>query len=142
MCKICGNVSFSVGVTPLDNIWNQIKERLSGTLTSEAYQNWIARTQLEDVKDGLLIVRVPDETAREWIEQEYTPHIWSAVRELRLPVRRLEYSLGWVNGSNGTDGHDHPDHSRPLQRIDGASLGSIEPMFENPASWLNPRLTF
>ncbi|MFZ0591319.1 MAG: chromosomal replication initiator protein DnaA [Bryobacteraceae bacterium] len=126
----------------MDNIWNQIKERLSGTLTSEAYQNWIARTQLEGLKDGLLVVRVPDETAREWIEQEYTPYIWRAVKELRLPVRQVEYSLGVANGNHGGADYDRAEYSRYSQRMDAASLGSSEPMFENPASWLNPRLTF
>ncbi len=124
------------------DIWNQIKERLSGTLTSEAYQNWIARTQLEGIKDGLLVVRVPDETAREWIEQEYTPDIWRVVKELRLPVRQVEYSLGLANRSHGRDGQDHQEYPRYSQRMDGSGLGSMEPMFENPASWLNPRLTF
>lgn len=123
----------------MENVWNQIKERLSGTLTAEAYQNWIARTQLDGLKDGLLVVRVPDETAREWIEQEYTPFIWSVVKELRLPVRQVEYSLGLMNGSRS---RDYPDSPRQSQRIDGPGFGLSEPMFENPASWLNPRLTF
>jgi chromosomal replication initiator protein len=127
------------GIIPLNNLWDQIKERLSATLSSEAYQNWIARTQLEDLKDGLLVVRVPDETARQWIQQEYTPYIRRAVNELRLPVLQVEYSLGLVNGNHGSAGHDHPRHP---QRPDGTGFASTEAMFETPASWLNPRLTF
>jgi len=66
----------------LGNLWDQIKERLSTTLSSDAYQNWIARTELEKHRDGLLVIRVPDETTRMWIQQEYTPQIRRALDEL------------------------------------------------------------
>jgi chromosomal replication initiator protein len=139
--NLWNSLAFRSGVIPLDNVWNQIKQRLSGALTSEAYQNWIARTQLEDLKDGMLVVRVPDETAREWIEQEYTPYIWRVVKELKLPIRQVEYSLG-LNGNVGLKSREYADSPRQMQRLDGTGLGVSEPMFENPASWLNPRLTF
>jgi chromosomal replication initiator protein len=126
----------------LRNLWDQIKERFSNTLSGEAYQNWIARTQLDIQRDGLLVVRVPDETTRQWIQQEYTSHVRRFVSELHLPVEKVEYSLA----SGGE--HNHADQGAPAvgyDRSDGfgnLAGGVSEPMFENPASWLNPRLTF
>lgn len=125
----------------MDNLWEQIKERLAATLSSEAYQNWIARTELEEFREGVLKVRVPDEATRQWIEQEYTPQLRHFVAELRLPVREIEYSLGLAQRA-----HAAGDYGAVSTRYDGASNGShfapSEPMFENSASWLNPRLTF
>jgi chromosomal replication initiator protein len=127
----------------LGNLWDQIKERFLVTLSGEAYQNWIARTQLEQQQDGLLIVRVPDETARQWIQQEYSPQIRQFITDLRLPVERVEYSVGPVVG------YEHPRaYAAPpvpgVAQHDGPYNGfqPSEPMFENSASWLNPRLTF
>jgi chromosomal replication initiation ATPase DnaA len=84
-------------------LWDQIKERFSNTLSREAYQNWIARTHLDVQQDGLLVVRVPDETTRQWIQQEYTSHVRRFVSELHLPVQKVEYSLG--ASGEGTSEH-------------------------------------
>lgn len=122
----------------MSNLWDQIKERFSNTLSREAYQNWIARTHLDIQRDGLLVVSVPDETTRQWIQQEYTSHVRRFVSELHLPVEKVEYSL-----ASGAD-QQPADHSPgPIghESADGFGTG-VEPMFENPASWLNPRLTF
>jgi chromosomal replication initiator protein len=127
----------------LRNLWDQIKERFSNTLSGEAYQNWIARTQLDIQRDGLLVVRVPDETTRQWIQQEYTSHVRRFVSELHLPVEKVEYSLASGGEHNHTDQGGGPavgyDRSDGFGNLAG---GVPEPMFENPASWLNPRLTF
>jgi chromosomal replication initiator protein len=128
-----------LGASDLGNLWDQIKERLSTTLSSDAYQNWIARTELEKHRDGLLVIRVPDETTRIWIQQEYTPQIRRALDELEIPIQRIEYSLGALATAASASGDYQP--SAPFA---GAlsPYASPEPMFENSASWLNPRLTF
>ncbi len=85
--------------------------------------------------DGELTVRVPDTTTEEWIRQEYTAQIRIAIQELKLPVRRVLYEIeslpamaaaAQVGGDVMSNGHLHP----------------VEPVFENTATWLNPRLTF
>jgi chromosomal replication initiator protein len=122
-------------------LWDQIKERFSNTLSREAYQNWIARTHLDVQQDGLLVVRVPDETTRQWIQQEYTSHVRRFVSELHLPVQKVEYSLG----ASGEGTSEHSGGVFAEQTLNGHSAVAAaepEPMFENSASWLNPRLTF
>jgi chromosomal replication initiator protein len=129
------------GAVHLSNLWDQIKERFSNTLSREAYQNWIARTHLDVQQDGLLVVRVPDETTRQWIQQEYTSHVRRFVSELHLPVQKVEYSLG----ASGEGTSEHSGGVFAEQTLNGRSAVAAaepEPMFENSASWLNPRLTF
>jgi chromosomal replication initiator protein len=119
----------------LSNSWDQIKERLSATLSKEAYGNWIAKTYLESERDGLLVIRVPDEMTRQWIQQEYSAQISRLIGELHLSVRRVEYILGSPNSNTAVQ------ESQQAYGV-GNMYASVEPMFENPASWLNPRLTF
>src|SRR6185312_12491410 len=126
----------------LGNLWDQIKGRLAGTLSSEAYQNWITRSEFEDFRDGVLVVRVPDETTRQWIEQEYTPHVLQSIAVLQLPVQRVEYLSGLPQVHNGAHGNGTSGFRHPAATDGPSSFGAPEPMFENPASWLNPRLTF
>jgi chromosomal replication initiator protein len=122
----------------LGNSWDQVKERLSIALSSDAYQNWIARTELESYTDGILVVRVPDDTNRTWIEQEYTGQIRRAVEELEIPVRRVEFVVGALVHAAAAGEHRPSVSFSPA----GPAYSNSEPMFENSASWLNPRLTF
>lgn len=126
----------------MGNLWDQIKGRLAGTLSSEAYQNWITRSEFEDFRDGVLVVRVPDETTRQWIEQQYTPHVLQSIAVLQLPVQRVEYLSGLPQVHNGAHGNGTSGFRHPAATDGPSSFGAPEPMFENPASWLNPRLTF
>ena len=114
----------------MSDAWEEIKGWLAVKLTGGAYKNWISRTALGSFHDGELTVRVPDETTENWIRQEYTPQIRTAIQELNLPVQRLHYEIDSLPAAhapaNATNGH----------------FPSTEPMFEKTATWLNPRLTF
>jgi chromosomal replication initiator protein len=119
----------------LGDAWEQIKSWLAARLSERAYKNWICATTLGSLSDGELKVRVPNESARAWIQQEYTSHIRTAIQELKLPVRRVEYEI---------------EAAPPLAAAARASSGGFSPVahahselvFEKTASWLNPRLTF
>ncbi len=120
----------------MDDVWDQIKGWLAVRLSDGAYKNWISGTALASFREGELTVRVPDQTTEAWIRQEYTSQIRSAIEELSLPVRRVSYEIESLPamaaaapggfGEAMSNGHAH----------------SLEPVFENTASWLNPRLTF
>jgi chromosomal replication initiator protein len=127
----------------LGNLWDQIKERFVKSLSAEAYQNWIARTQLQQQGEGLLLIRVPDETTRQWIQQEYTSQLRQFLSELEIPHFRVEYTLGPAAeqqvlpyAANG-NGYSFAHSDAP-----SGGFAVNEPVFENSASWLNPRLTF
>ncbi len=122
----------------MGDVWEQIKSGLSGKLSSGAYGNWIARTSLHSFENGELTIRVSDETSEEWIKQEYSAQIRTAIEELRLPVKQIRYKIESQAQSafpfaipNGPVAHHSPNPHQPA-----------EPLFENSVSWLNPRLTF
>jgi chromosomal replication initiator protein len=121
----------------LSDAWDDIKTSLAKTLSAGAYQNWISRTSLASLSDGELTVRVPDETTEAWIRQEYTSQIRSVVEDLKLPIRRIRYTVSTVPVQVGASAS---------QRFSPSSVANghshAEPLFESSANWLNPRLTF
>ncbi len=126
--------------------WGEIKKWLAAKLGSGAYENWISQTELASFRDGELTVRVPNETTEAWIRQEYTSHIRSAIQELNLPVRRVQYEIEALSavaaaaGSYAVAGGFYAGASGP--HLAANHRAAAEPLFENTASWLNPRLTF
>ncbi len=124
----------------MGDAWDQIKTWLAAKLSEGAYQNWISRTASGAFHDGELIVRVPDETAEAWIRQEYSPQIRTAIEELKLPVRKIRYTVDFLpamaaSAAAGYGGARFSGHA-------ASPSPGAEPLFEKTANWLNPRLTF
>jgi chromosomal replication initiator protein len=104
------------------NTWEHIKSRISGSLSAEAYQNWLSKTVFLSASAGQLRVGVPDRATKEWIEQEYPAQIAAAIRELKLPLTQVVYEI-------------HSGETKP----DG--LEKSELVFQ-PSVSLNPKFTF
>ncbi len=122
----------------MSDAWEEIKSWLATKIGSGAYENWLSQTALGSLHNGELTVTVPNATTEAWIRQEYTAHIRSAVQELHLPVRRIQYEIEAVSRLAAAAG------SGSSQLTTGVSQHShsAEPIFESTANWLNPRLTF
>src|SRR5579864_1106458 len=103
------------------NLWERIKARLAGKISSEAYQNWVMRTTLESAEGGVLQVAAPDQVTKEWMEQDYAEDIRASIRELNLAV-----TVSFVvRGAVATRGSGH-----------------MEPIFASAAGQVNPKLRF
>jgi len=112
------------------NSWDQIKARLTTKISSRAYEDWVMRTVFEGADGGLLRVSVPDQVTKEWMEQEYAADVLQTIRELRLPIDRVDYT-------------PRSTHAHPANLSDGAHCaGSPDPVFAAPASQLNERYRF
>jgi chromosomal replication initiator protein len=111
------------------NAWDQVKQQLSSSLSSESFDNWVNRTTLDRVEGETLHVRVPDQTTRQWLEAEYGELIHSLVRG--------------INGSHFRIVAYHAPQSAPQSEYPGDHVsgpGAEDPA--SPLSALNPRFTF
>jgi len=107
------------------NSWEEIKARLAVRLSSEGFQNWLARTTWSSAAGSTLHVTVPDEATRVWLQQEYSGEIWTAIRELGMPYSQVIYDLESARAAS-------------LPTVD---IG-LSPVGFSPTATLNPRFTF
>ena len=126
----------------MPDAWEQIKGWLAVRLSGGAFTNWISRTALASLHEGELIVRVPDATTEAWIRQEYTSQIRTAIQDLNLPVRRVLYEIESLPAMAAAAAHVGSTQIASSEVKGNGHVYSVEPVFENTASWLNPRLTF
>ncbi len=77
------------------NPWDKIKQLLGAKISNAAYDNWLTKTSFEREDGGVLWVSVPDEITKEWMQQEYASEVWSAIRELRLPLQQVVYQIAF-----------------------------------------------
>jgi chromosomal replication initiator protein len=106
------------------NAWDQIKNRLSGKISSQAYQNWVMRTAFESLEGATLNVTVPDQLTKDWMEQEYAEDIRSSLRELNLPVTQVIYAVRAAHHAVITDN------------------SSTEPIFASTVGQINAKFRF
>jgi chromosomal replication initiator protein len=109
------------------NAWDQIKELLSTRISNEAFQNWLAKTAFQRIDGQILRVVVPNEVTRQWMEEEYSQEVLSAIRHLSLPLEKVVFEVGFSPNSSA----ENPPHGG-----DGR-----EAMFA-PSTSLNPKFTF
>ena len=73
--------------------WEQIKQRVASKLSKEAFQNWFARTNWLLDQNRTIVVAVPDQMTKDWLEQEYQEPIRTAILELNLQADRVSFEI-------------------------------------------------
>src|SRR5260221_1869353 len=121
MWKTCGKTML---LTQTLNAWDQIKELLASRISNEAWQNWLAKTTFQSADGEMLRVTVPNEVTRQWMEEEYSQEVMSAIRHLKLPFDKVVFEVGFSQPSpSDTSAH------------------GADSMFA-PSTSLNPKFTF
>jgi chromosomal replication initiator protein len=107
------------------NPWDLIKLQLEKKLSTESFENWIARARFGGVDGRTLLVNVPDANSVSMIEEEYLGIIESLARSLG---RGLDCVVFAADGAQLSPGH-------PVHRNDSI------PELESPVT-LNPKFSF
>src|SRR6266481_2428211 len=106
------------------NCWEQIKQHLRTRISDAAYDNWISKTEFRGLNRAILSVTVPDDMTRQWMQQEYAGEVWTAIRDLDLPLTQVLY-----------------EHVSSQEKIGGATEGGTD-IGMLPYVNLNPKFTF
>ena len=114
--------------------WEQIKQRVALKVSKEAFQNWFARTSWLMDQGRTIVVAVPDQMTKDWLEKEYHEPIRIAIRELAQPVDRVSFE---VHASASTEGIEPLFNVNPNETL-------ITPVPDLGASrlTLNPKFSF
>ncbi len=113
-------------MSELMNYWDQIRQYLQGKVSAESYDNWFKSAQFQGLDGGTLLVAVPDNATRDWLETEYAALVRKAIQDLGLPVNAVQYSA----------------RREQEARVRVATVGESSHETESPVSSLNPKFTF
>src|SRR4051794_18028157 len=105
------------------NTWDLIKRQLATKLSADSYENWVGKTEFSHIQDNCLVVLVPSEDTRAWMESEYSNLVNTILRSLAVGLSSVVYELESKN-------------------IDVADGTAREEVFSAPQTQLNPKYTF
>src|SRR5258708_24424262 len=73
-------VEQALGVTA-ETLWSEVAGRLKGALNDSAYRTWFGEARPVAISNGELLVAVPNNFTREWIETHFGSLVRAAVSD-------------------------------------------------------------
>lgn len=66
----------------LHQLWQKVLETIEPHMTKPSFETWLKPTRPLVIEDNVLIIEVPNEFARDWVEGRYTPLLMSSLHDL------------------------------------------------------------
>ena len=113
----------------MTNPWEQIKTHLATRVSTDTFDNWVAKTEYRESNKDHMVVSVPNHATKEFMEEEYAETVRSAIDALKLAVSSVVYEVA----------------AGPVKvpsRFQDPAGNPAEVTFSPPSSFLNPRFTF
>jgi chromosomal replication initiator protein len=76
-----------------ENLWEEISGRLKEALSDGTYSKWFGDVHGLELDEDTLVIIVPSEFARDWIESNFLGLIGAAVRDILGGDRALEFQV-------------------------------------------------
>jgi chromosomal replication initiator protein len=87
-----------------ENLWSEISGRLREALNDRTYGKWFGDIHSLEVEDETLVLTVPSELARDWIERHVRGLLTAAVRDITGDDRPLELRVADPEGADPEGG--------------------------------------
>ena len=120
--------------TTAANLWESIASRLREALTETTYETWFGHARPVSLSEDSLVVEVPNDFTRDWIQGHFFDFVSGAARE----------SLGREVVVTFTVGEHHAVAPAAASRVesDVRSREAETPYRDTPEVELNPKYTF
>jgi chromosomal replication initiator protein len=69
-------------MTNLNSLWEKALESIASFLSKPSFETWLKPTKPISLEGNLLIIEVPNDFARDWLESRYAPLLTTTIREL------------------------------------------------------------
>ncbi|MDJ0516802.1 MAG: chromosomal replication initiator protein DnaA [Trichodesmium sp. MO_231.B1] len=117
----------------LDNLWNQVLERLQLQLSRPTFETWIKTANAEQLENNCLVIRTPNPFARNWLQKYYIKTIADVVHNiLGYPVE-IYLTTSSVGEDDGKEdlGLIWPEH-KAADILESLSIQKPKPANLNP----------
>ena len=81
----------------LDQIWQSTLGEMEIQLSHAHFTTWLKNSRLVDKREGTLYVSLPNNFAKEWVENKYQKNILGVIRTLDDSVKKIEFVVGNKN---------------------------------------------
>lgn len=77
-----------------EGLWQAALAQLQFQISPANFATWLKNTYILSEKEGLLLVSVPNNFSKEWLENKYNKLIFRIIRDLDSEIREIKYAVG------------------------------------------------
>lgn len=66
----------------IEELWQVVLKDIEGKISKPSFDTWLKNTKAIDIKDNIVIIHVPNEFARDWLEGHYTDLIVKVLHDI------------------------------------------------------------
>lgn len=117
-------------------LWENTLRELENELSRANFSTWFKNTAIIKQEDGTVIVGVPNEFVKDWLQNKFHKMILKSLRNLSDHIRSIEYVVCKVEEKSS----DKKEVEKPRSAM-SAEL-PLADLYVNREDGLNPRYTF
>lgn len=87
----------------LQLLWQETLEKLKNELSKPSFETWLSSTRLLTIDGDTLVISVPNEFAKDWLESRYAPMIRSSVQSVLGHSVNLRFILSAAENIHSED---------------------------------------
>jgi len=76
-----------------DELWKSAMGEIELSISKANFITWFKNTSIISIKDGLVVIGVPNGFAKEWLENKYKLYILKALRNIQSDIRDVSCSI-------------------------------------------------
>ncbi|MCH8049029.1 chromosomal replication initiator protein DnaA [Patescibacteria group bacterium] len=118
-----------------EELWQAALEQLQFQISPANFATWLKNTYILSQKDGQLLISVPNNFSKEWLENKYNKIIFHIIRGLDIEVKEIKYTVD-------TLAKPKQSSPRPSPRIPADSQLEFQELKVNRSTNLNSKYTF
>src|SRR3989344_394569 len=77
-----------------EELWQAVLAQLQFQISPATFATWLKNTFILSQKDGQLIISVPNNFSKEWLENKYNKTIFHIIRSLDAEIKEIKYAVG------------------------------------------------
>ncbi len=117
-------------------LWENTLHELEGELSRANFSTWFKNTIILRQEDGIVVVGVPNEFVKDWLQNKFHKMILRSLRNLSEHIRGVEYLV------HKTEEKKLTKDTFVSSSIPGVSELPLNDLYINREDGLNPRYTF
>jgi len=127
------NMCYNVFVMSKDELWQALLAQIQLNISKASFATWFKNTGILNKKGGEVVVSVPNNFSKEWLENKYNKLIFRILHSLDEEVKEVKYSV--------TSQPAEPLVTSPAIGLEESQL-EFQEFKINKETGLNPKYTF
>jgi chromosomal replication initiator protein len=80
-----------------EELWQAVLAQIQFNISSASFATWFKNTEILSIKEGEVIVSVPNNFSKEWLEQKYNKLIFKILHNLDERIKEVKYIVAQSN---------------------------------------------